>query len=179
MSIVLLASIALVDFLTGYELHFFIFYYIPVGLLAWRAGLRPALVMAAACAIVWFVVDAWLIRHTDVLFEVWNSGIRLAAFLILAVTLSRLRQAKDRLEHQNIQLRETLARVEATTVEAKRLGEQVQTVCAWTKRIKDEGKWVSFEDFLGKHYGLRFTHGISGEAMRDLEKQLEKIREPV
>lgn len=178
MSIAILAGIALVDTLTGYEVHFFIFYYIPVGLLAWRASLRSALVMAAVCAIVWFVVDAWLNRHTGVLFEVWNSGIRLAAFLILAITLSRLRQAKDRLEHQNHQLRETLARIEAMTAEEERLRKQVQTVCAWTKRIKDEGKWVSFEQFLSKHYGLQFTHGISDEALRDLEKELEKTHKP-
>jgi len=177
-SILILAGVAVVDFATGYEIHFFLFCYISVALLAWRVSLRSALVMAVACAIVWFAVDWWLNRYTDLIIEVWNYGIRLAAFLILAVLLSWLRQTHERLSRLNDQLRETLDRMEASMAEAEKLRTQIQTVCAWTKRIKDEGKWVSFEEFLSKHYGLQFTHGISEEALRDLEKQMQKTQVP-
>ncbi|MFH1496767.1 MAG: hypothetical protein ABII82_02975 [Verrucomicrobiota bacterium] len=38
------------------------------------------------------------------------------------------------------------------------------TVCAWTKRVKYEGRWVPFEEFLEKRFQLKLSHGISDEA---------------
>ena len=49
--------------------------------------------------------------------------------------------------------------------------ETMITVCAWTKRVKFQGKWVSFEDYLHTRFNLRFTHGISEEASRNLEME--------
>ncbi len=46
--------------------------------------------------------------------------------------------------------------------------EDLITVCAWTNRVKYEGKWVSFEQYLHKRFNLHFTHGISEEATRKL-----------
>lgn len=51
--------------------------------------------------------------------------------------------------------------------------ENLITVCAWTNRVKYEGKWVSFEQYLHKRFNLRFTHGISEEATRKL--MLEEV----
>ncbi len=48
--------------------------------------------------------------------------------------------------------------------------ETLITVCAWTKRVKHNGQWVSFEDFLADRYHLRFTHGISDEARWQMEE---------
>lgn len=44
------------------------------------------------------------------------------------------------------------------------------TVCAWTRRVQWEGRWISFEEYLAKRFNLRCTHGICDEAaqrMRD------------
>ena len=46
--------------------------------------------------------------------------------------------------------------------------ESLITVCAWTNRVKYEGKWVSFEKYLHKRFNLHFTHGISEEATKKL-----------
>ena len=46
--------------------------------------------------------------------------------------------------------------------------EDLITVCAWTNRVKFEGKWVPFEQYLKKRFDLHFTHGISEEATRKL-----------
>lgn len=50
--------------------------------------------------------------------------------------------------------------------------EAMITVCAWTKRVKFNGAWVSFEDYLHARFNLHFTHGISEEAARELEKDV-------
>lgn len=37
-------------------------------------------------------------------------------------------------------------------------------VCAWTKKIYHEGRWISFDEFLIERLGFTITHGISPEA---------------
>jgi hypothetical protein len=46
--------------------------------------------------------------------------------------------------------------------------ETMITVCAWTKRVKYQGHWVSFEDYLHDRFKLEFTHSISDEAAKKL-----------
>lgn len=42
------------------------------------------------------------------------------------------------------------------------------TVCAWTKRVKHAGRWLSLEEYLQGVHGLRVTHGISPEAFKGM-----------
>ena len=44
--------------------------------------------------------------------------------------------------------------------------ERLVTVCAWSKKIRVDGKWVTFEEFLVDNLGVRITHGIDPEAAR-------------
>jgi len=37
------------------------------------------------------------------------------------------------------------------------------TMCAWSKRVKYQGKWIPLEEYLEKRFGLRISHGISQE----------------
>jgi hypothetical protein len=49
----------------------------------------------------------------------------------------------------------------------------LQVVCAWTKQIQVQGKWMSVEDFLTNHLNIQLTHGISPEAVRALVEETE------
>ncbi|HEY8932984.1 MAG TPA: CHASE3 domain-containing protein [Rariglobus sp.] len=55
--------------------------------------------------------------------------------------------------------------------------ETMITVCAWTKRVKFKGRWVSFEEYLHTRFNLRFTHGISEEASRKLQMEAVELVE--
>lgn len=50
---------------------------------------------------------------------------------------------------------------------------QVVTVCAWTKRIKEQDHWISLEEFLEKHFHIGVSHGISKGAIDGLRKQMD------
>jgi hypothetical protein len=54
-------------------------------------------------------------------------------------------------------------------VERKRReeAERYVAVCAWTRRIRWQGEWVSVEEFLHQRFGLEVTHGISDEALAE------------
>ncbi|HSH38290.1 MAG TPA: PAS domain S-box protein [Chthoniobacterales bacterium] len=51
-------------------------------------------------------------------------------------------------------------------VEIKRLRRDLLKVCAWTKRIEVDGRWISIEEFLSHYLHLQLTHGMSEEAVR-------------
>ena len=44
-------------------------------------------------------------------------------------------------------------------------------LCAWTKRVKEDGKWVPLEEFLERHLQVRVSHGMSDEAHQSLVDQ--------
>ncbi len=46
--------------------------------------------------------------------------------------------------------------------------ETMITVCAWTHRVKYQGRWLSFEDYLRERFQLEATHSISEEAAKKL-----------
>lgn len=55
---------------------------------------------------------------------------------------------------------------------AKRL-EQLVTVCAWTKTIQHEGRWVSFEEYLKQRFGISVTHSMSRAAYDKLRTEVD------
>ena len=87
--LVLLALVGLADFVTGYQLTFFIFYLLPILYVLRRAGQGFAFAMAVLSVGVWLWVNvAAGERYADILTPVWNGGIRLAAFLLIIVLVS-------------------------------------------------------------------------------------------
>lgn len=46
------------------------------------------------------------------------------------------------------------------------------TVCAWTRRVQWEGRWMSFEEYLAARFDLRCTHGICEEAAEKVRQQV-------
>ena len=67
-----------------------------------------------------------------------------------------------------------MAELEQTNVEIQRLREHLHVVCAWTKRIKVDGEWMSLEAFLHQHLHIRLTHGISEDALKEFGLDLPK-----
>jgi hypothetical protein len=45
--------------------------------------------------------------------------------------------------------------------------ERYVAVCAWTRRIRWEGRWISVEEFLERRFNLQVSHGISDDALAE------------
>ena len=88
-----------IDYLTGPELSFSIFYLIPISLLAWQVGRRAGIVISVVSAASWLTADL-LSGHPYVHPTVpyWNTVVRLGFFLITAYTLSAAKAARERQE---------------------------------------------------------------------------------
>jgi hypothetical protein len=37
------------------------------------------------------------------------------------------------------------------------------TMCAWSRRVQYQGKWIPLEEYMSKRFGIRISHGISEE----------------
>ena len=91
-SLVVLACIGWIDYYTGYEFGFFIFYFIPVAIASWYCGLRLGIGIAVASAIVWYLSDYFTFHpYSNAFFIYWETFMRLLSFLTTATTLSRVR----------------------------------------------------------------------------------------
>jgi K+-sensing histidine kinase KdpD len=168
-STLLLVLVAGADYLTKVELKFSVFYFLPIALLAWKAGVEMGFAAAVTAAVAWWLVEVFTAQtHSSAVLAGANYALRVTAFVVIAVTAARLRQARDRERELNAQLESTVSKLEASMAEMNELRDQMQLVCAWTNRIKSEGRWVPMDQFLADKLHLKISHGISEEAAERL-----------
>jgi len=92
----LIGGIGLIDFVTGYEFAFSVFYVLPVALVTWLTSQRLGLVASLASALVWLCADAATGHsYSNHLIPIWNSLIRLCFFVIISSLLSALRKTAE------------------------------------------------------------------------------------
>lgn len=74
--------------------------------------------------------------------------------------------------------KENEKRLDEAAAEIRKLQRNLIKICAWTKRIQVEGRWISVDDFLRDHLRLNLTHGISIEGARMLKEESPAGIEP-
>ena len=83
-----------VDYLTGYEAFFAVFYLLPIGFVAWYSGLRWGLVFSLLSAAIWLAANtAAGESHAHLWIPAWNTLTRFVVFAIVTILLSALRAA--------------------------------------------------------------------------------------
>jgi K+-sensing histidine kinase KdpD len=97
LSLVAIASVCLVDLLTGPDIGFSLFYLIPVVVTAWFVGRGPGLVVAVAGALAWLFADTANRGVLSLPVSTWNAFTRLVIFIAVALLLDRQRTNTARL----------------------------------------------------------------------------------
>lgn len=97
LSLVAVASVCLVDLLTGPEIGFSLFYLIPVVVTAWNVGRGPGVIVAIAGAMAWLLADTLNRGGVSVAASAWNGFTRLVIFIAIALLLDRQRTNTARL----------------------------------------------------------------------------------
>lgn len=92
MGLALLALLGAIDYVTGFEVSFSIFYLLPIVLVTWYTQRWMGFFFCAVSAMVWLLVD-YTSGHTysNGLIPLWNSGVRLGFFLLTSHLLDRLK----------------------------------------------------------------------------------------
>lgn len=93
---VLLGAVAWLDYITGVELSFSLFYLLPISLITWTLSERPGLIFAFLSAGIWVTVDIVSDTRAPSVFPyLWNAIVRLGFFL-LPVYMIRLQKVLER-----------------------------------------------------------------------------------
>ncbi len=93
----LIAGVGILDFLTGYELAFSLFYLLPISLVAWHTSRLWGILASIVSACVWLSADvAAGSSYSHPLIYAWNALTRLGFFVVTVFLLSGLRRSLER-----------------------------------------------------------------------------------
>lgn len=121
-------GVGLLDYLTGFEISFSVFYLLPTAYLAWRGGRNLGLFGAVTSGAVWLVVEYVSgFPYSQHWIMYWNATVRLVFFVITAQLVSR-----QKLIHA---LEQKLSRTDSLTglLNGRSFfqeGERVRSLCA-------------------------------------------------
>jgi diguanylate cyclase (GGDEF)-like protein len=87
----LVLGISILDWVTGPELAFSVFYTLPISFAAYTLGNRWGLVVAAFAAVAWFAIDVQDHVYTHPAFYLWNTVVRGSFFVAIAMLVARNR----------------------------------------------------------------------------------------
>lgn len=153
LSVTLVPVLALLDYMTGEELDFFVLYFLPIALAAWHAGRRAGIAMAVASALAWLEIDHLARMSIPWALEAWDTAIRLIAFLTVALALAAIREALQRQQKLNDELSEAMAQIKQLR--------GILPICSFCKKIRDTGeRWVSLERYISDHSEAQLSHGL-------------------
>src|SRR5260370_12515025 len=107
----LLVLIGFIDYLTGFELLFSVFYLLEVGLAAWFVGKGFGLLMSVLSVAVWIGGDlAAGARYSTPLIPIWNALILMVCYFIVVWLLTSLHSLHQDLETKVRQRTQALTR---------------------------------------------------------------------
>ena len=156
--------IGLTDYCTGYELSFFVFYFIPIAIAAWWVSPTSSYLIAILSSIVWFLCNHYLyLPYSSTISPYWNVTIHLLSFLIIAYTISKIRFLLSE-EQETSQWQLTQIKTMSGLV----------SICASCRKIRDNsGYWTRVEEYLSEHTDAAFTHGLCEECVYKLLKEAD------
>src|SRR5689334_5991731 len=87
--LILLCLVAFLDYQTGYEISFSLFYLIPIALFSWFVGTSYGVLIAFLSAALWLFVDVLAgVQYSKQIIYFWNTLIRLAFFNLIVLLIS-------------------------------------------------------------------------------------------
>lgn len=174
LSLLSLALVSYTDWITGDEGLFFIFYFVPVAFCAWRLGQTATVLMALCAGVSWYITDLGSgHRYSQEWLRYWNAFTCFVAFAILGIVMHRWQRSLREQRRAAEGLAVALHELRKSTEEIRKLQGQLQVVCAWTKRIKIDERWIPLDEYLTDKLHVPISHGISPEAFEELKKSLK------
>lgn len=157
-----LLVLGFLDYVTGYELGFFVFYFVPIAIAAWKVGPTSSYLISILSSIVWLFGDIHSSHpYSSVFFPFWNTVIRLFSFLIIAYSTSKIRLLLEKERETSQALREALSHIKTLS--------GLIPICASCKKIRDDkGYWQRVEEYIETHTNAQFTHGLCQECVDKL-----------
>ena len=91
--VILVLAIAIIDKLTGYDLHLGFLYLLPITMLTWSAGLRWGLALSLGTAALWLGIFSGAHHYSTSFYFYWEGGVLFVTFAVVVLLTSKLREA--------------------------------------------------------------------------------------
>lgn len=168
LSLLAVALLVGVDYLTGYEMSIGVFYLFPISVMAWGVGRQAGVVFAVLCAVLWHVADVGSGHvYSSPALPYWNAAVRLGYFLSVAYLAGRLREERE--------VQERLARTDALTNLYNRRAflEFADRECRRTRRAGTSltMAYIDLDHF--KIVNDQYGHGVGDELLRVVGQALQ------
>jgi diguanylate cyclase (GGDEF)-like protein len=90
--LILVTVLGFLDYVTGFEYSFSLFYLFPIALAAWFISRRSALVFSILCAAAWYLSNTLAGQaYSQAYIGYWNATIRLGFFVIASLLLAGIK----------------------------------------------------------------------------------------
>jgi len=94
--LILIGIIGFIDYLTGHEFAFSVFYVLPISLVTWFANQRLGFGASVASAMIWLIADITTRQsYSSPFIPFWNFFISFAFFIIITLLLSSLKSSLE------------------------------------------------------------------------------------
>jgi hypothetical protein len=154
-------SLGFVDYVTGYELDFFLFYSVSIAMAAWKVGPISSCLVSILSSIVWFLSETSSHLYSSVLYASGNTLMRLLSFIIIAYFTSKIQFL---LVKERETSRDRLSQIKTLS--------GLIPICASSKKIRDDkGDWNRIEEYVEERTNAQFTHGLCPECVDKLLKE--------
>lgn len=148
--VVLSAGIVTLDWMTGPHIRFPVLLVLPLALSAWYIGAKLAYSLAILLSISRLFTLELRESVDPPSYCVVNAVIRVIVFVLLVILVRRLRA-------QTLKLEEKMS--------------GLVRMCAWSRTVEYEGRWISFEEYLKLRFNLDTSHGMSPAEAEKFERQ--------
>ena len=96
-SFVMVFLLGYLDYLSGFEMSFSLFYLLPVSIVAWFVNRNYSLLVAVISALAWLISNLLageIYIHPSI--GLWNTLVRLGFFTIVSILLTNLKEAMEK-----------------------------------------------------------------------------------
>ena len=190
-NISLLLICGLIDFLTGVEFDFSIFYLIPVAVTSWYAGKHHGIFLSVISEIVWFFADLFGGHiYSSIIILLWNSLMRFVLFVLIALLLSNFKSKMHKFYQSELLLEKNKTIIKTlqklTALIADNIISQNAEIIKWINKKKSRGESVSDKvDKASQIIGLSmkllsetsFIHPYKDNIPNDPDTYLELMKE--
>ncbi|HET9912650.1 MAG TPA: GGDEF domain-containing protein [Anaerolineales bacterium] len=164
-SIILLG---IIDYLTGYEINFSLFYLAPIAAASWYADRRLGLTMSVLSSTSWLIAEmAAGQSYTRPAIHLWNTMIRFGFFVLVTYLLTELRRAHE--------VQRLLARTDYVSgaVNARHFNEllEVEIARAHRYQLPLTMAYIDVDDF--KQVNDNFGHDTGDEVLHFIVSVLQ------
>ncbi len=161
--------LAFIDWKSGYEYDFFVFYFIPVSIAAWTFSIEASIIVSMLCALLWFFADklSGQVYSTNIV-PMWNTFIRLGCFMLISWFLNKINKLFHSEKSKALKLEKALSEL--------KILQSFLSICSVCKKIRDEeGNWEQMEKYISEHSDTRFSHGYCPECAQKALKEIGLI----